>query len=115
MEQLGFPNRATIAEIIGTENDLDENGNHAPFTSGAMTKLGLELCPAEVGPHLRLQYAGDEWMLIAVKQISGHGGAPDVFRLARNGERLGLDADNARRVRRWSPGGEFVFCFRKET
>jgi len=115
VEQLGFPKGATIAEIIGTENDRDENGNHAPFTSGAMTKLGLELCPAEVGPHLRLQYSGGEWMLIAMKQITGYGGAPDVFRLARNGERLGLDADNARRVRRWSPGGEFVFCFRKET
>jgi len=113
VEQLGFPNGATTAEIIGTENDLDENDNHAPFTSGAMTKLGLELCPAEVGPHLRLQYSGKEWMLIAMKQITDYEGGPSVFLLNRNGERLELDADSVEPTFGWSRDGRFVFCFRK--
>src|SRR3989338_7960830 len=38
-------NGATTAEIIGTENDKDQRGKPAPFTSGRMTRIGLELCP----------------------------------------------------------------------
>lgn len=43
VEQLGFPNGATTDEVYKRAEDL-----------------GLELCPAEVGPHLRLQYSGKE-------------------------------------------------------
>ena len=115
LKQLDFPKGATTAEIIGTKDDLDENGNHIPFTSGAMAKLGLELCPAEVGPHLRLQYSGGEGMLIAMKQIADRDGDPHVFGLSRDGGQLKLYACNANSANRWTPDEEFVFCFRKET
>lgn len=96
VEQLGFPGGATTDEIYKKAEEL-----------------GLELCPAEVGPHLRLQYPGKEWMLIAMKQISGRDGAPDVFVLGWGGERLRLSARSAEPSERWYPVSELVFRFRK--
>ncbi len=50
--------------------------------------FGLELCPAEVGPHMRLadtkQPLG-EWYYIAMKQMAGSDGDPRVFGLAHDG------------------------------
>lgn len=43
------------ADLIGTEDDVDEDGNSAPYTKGRMTELGLELCPEEAAPHLALK------------------------------------------------------------
>ncbi|MCX6766432.1 MAG: hypothetical protein NT170_01450 [Candidatus Moranbacteria bacterium] len=79
VEQLGFSNGATTDEIYQRAE-----------------KLGLELCPAEVGPQLRLQYPGKEWMLIAMKQITDRDGDPDVFYLGWDGGRLALRAGSAR-------------------
>ncbi len=71
------------------------------FSSSATTdqiyakakELGLELCPAEVGPHKRLkdtnQPMGD-WEYIAMKQITDRLGRPVVFRLARREDGLWL-------------------------
>jgi hypothetical protein len=74
----------------------------------------LELCPAEVGPHLRLQYPEkEEWFLIAMEPIIARDGDPDVFYLDGDGDLLGLYGDNARSVRRWHGDYGFVFSFRK--
>lgn len=94
--QLGFPNGATTDEIY----DKAE-------------KLGLELCPAEVGPHLRLQYPGREYFWIAMKQITDRRGYPSVFSLDTYGRQLGLHGRDAEPVDRWGAGGEFAFRFRK--
>jgi len=79
-------------------------------------ELGLELCPAEVGPHLRLQYENQpsrEWLYIAMQQISDRGGAPGVFRLVRDGGGLWLAALWVYPVGRWGLGIGFVFVLRK--
>lgn len=94
--QLGFPNGATTDQIYEKAEDL-----------------GLELCPAEVGPHLRLQYPGKEWMLIAMKQITDRFGGPDVFRLDAIGDQLDLYGCYAEPSRRWDSVFKFVFRFRK--
>jgi hypothetical protein len=94
------------------------------FNSGATTaeiyekaqELGLELCPAEIGPQLRLQYKDrltNEWLLIAMEPISGSDGNPNVFRLARYSGGSWLYADIAGSTRRWYPGNRFVFASRK--
>lgn len=108
-EQLGFPKGATTEEIIGTEDDTDKNGNPAPFTSGAMTKFGLGLCPAEVGPHLRLKYPGKEWFSIAMKQITDCDGRPCVFDLDRYGAQLELNAIHAKPEIGWHSNRKFAF------
>ncbi len=110
---LGFPDGATTAEIIGTKNDKDDNGQPAPFTRGRMTELGLYLCPAEVGPHLRLQNSSQDWMLIAMEPIIGSGGAPSVFRLHYGGGRLELDAYYAGPDEHWLSAYLWVFSARK--
>lgn len=96
VSHLGFPRGATTAEIYKRAQDL-----------------GLELCPAEVGLHLRLQYSGKEWILIAMKQITDRIGDPRVFRLDWIGERLGLSGDYAKPEGRWYPDNRFVFLPRK--
>lgn len=79
-------------------------------------ELGLELCPAEVGPHLRLSYTDQplgEWIVIGMKQIADRSGYPSVFRLRRDGDDLWLDVHFALPDDRWYPRDGFVFCLRK--
>ncbi|KKQ53265.1 MAG: hypothetical protein US72_C0002G0055 [Microgenomates group bacterium GW2011_GWC1_38_12] len=92
VEQLGFSSGATTDQIYAKAQEL-----------------GLKLCPAEVGPRLRLQYDGKDWKLIAMKQITDRGGLPSVFYLLAGGGQLGLYADDAHPDRGWGSGRRFVF------
>ncbi|MBI2439199.1 MAG: hypothetical protein HYV45_01200 [Candidatus Moranbacteria bacterium] len=79
-------------------------------------ELGLELCPSDVGPTLRLQYQNQplgEWLYIGMKQIADSDGNPGVFMLARDGGGLWLDSSWARPSSGWNPDGGFVFRLRK--
>lgn len=96
VRQLGFPDEPTTDEIYKKAEDL-----------------GLELCPAEVGPHLCLQYSGKEWMLIAMKQITDRHGDPYVFYLCAYDEHLLLDGHNVKPDYRWRGSSLCVFRLRK--
>lgn len=79
-------------------------------------ELGLELCPAETGPHYRLKYQNqplNEWFWIGMKQMAGRGGRPYVFYLGRDGGGLWLDDDWATPDHEWAPGHGLVFRLRK--
>lgn len=118
LRSLGFEHNPTTAEIIGTKEDKDKQGNPVPFTSGKMTELGLNLCPAEVGPHQRLkdleQPVGD-WYRIAMKPFADRNGYPYVFNLARNGSGLWLYSYWAGPDYGWYLDRKLVFCLRKFT
>jgi len=90
--QLGFPNGTTTNEIYAKAQSL-----------------GLKLCPAEIGPRLRLAYPGTDWKYIAMKQISDADGYPDVFYLDAFGAALELHGFHARPGYRWDAGPRFVF------
>jgi hypothetical protein len=62
---------------------------------------------------MRLQYSGDEWTLIAMKQIADRHGVPAVFSLDPPGDSLWLNGFNALPAIRWSSVNEFVFRSRK--
>lgn len=79
-------------------------------------ELGLELCPAEVGPHLRLKDINQpmgEWYYIAMKQITDRDGNPDVFLLERDDDGLWLNSGWTRPGNQWYLENEFVFGLRK--
>lgn len=91
---------------------------NAPLTYEIYKKAeesGLELCPAELGPQLRLQYEGSERMWIAMNQIVSRSGVPLTFYLSSNGARLELDEMQPSRDRGWISDRKFVFRFRRTT
>ena len=101
VRDLGFPNSATTQEIY---NKAEE--------------LGLELCPAETGPNLRLNYLDQplgDWFWIAMKQIADAVGDPYVFYLNRDGDGLWLDDNWNSPEHRWNSDDEIVFRLRKFT
>ncbi len=75
--------------------------------------LGFDLCPAEVGPHLRLQYAGTSWKAIAMKQITGPVGSPVVFSLVADEGKIELCASDAMPGLKHDNEDQFVFLSRK--
>ncbi len=96
VKDLGFPGGATTEQIF--EKAIE---------------LGLELCPAEVGPQLRLQSKIKDWTLIAMKQITDRYDYPRIFDLSSDGDQLKLDGYLARSDGRWFSSYQFVFRFRK--
>ncbi|MDP3996150.1 MAG: hypothetical protein Q8P86_00455 [bacterium] len=98
--ELGFENGATVKE-----------------TYSRAKEFGLELCPNEVGPQLRLQYKDQpkgEWLLVAMEPITDSFNGSRVFNVGRlnDGERI-LDGYSARLdlMRRDNPS--WVFLRRK--
>ena len=95
-------------------------GNNEVWTTDQIyakaKELGLELCPAEVGPHLRLNYKDQplgEWLFVGMKQIADPDGFPSVFDLGHGGDGLWLGRSWAIPTHGWSPAFEFVFRLRK--
>lgn len=99
---LGFKNGACYVDICAKAQEL-----------------GLELCPAEVGPALSLQYGDqpkDEWIRIAMEAIADHDGRfgrLGVFGVEHVGGGLWLYGSGGRPDDVWIAGGRCVFGRRK--
>ena len=97
--ELGFKDGATREQIYARAKEL-----------------GLDLCPAEVGPQLRLQYKDQpngEWLVIAMEPITGSVGNLNLFRVRRDDSDLWLDGDYDYPDYVWDAGDRFVFSRRK--
>lgn len=97
---LGFKNTATRKDIYARANEL-----------------GLDLCPAEVGPQLRLQYTDQpkgEWLIIGMEPIDISLRQFRIFDVERihNDERW-LSSDNGDPVHVWHATDRWVFLHRK--
>lgn len=90
------------------------------FKDGAIRKdiydraleLGLELCPAEVGPQLRLQYADQpkgEWLRIGMEPIADSDGDLLVFYVVHDSDVRWLLGDLGHPDRFWFGDRRFVF------
>lgn len=93
---LGFPAGATTAELFERAG-----------------KLGLSLCPLEVGPSLRLQYLEQPqgfWIVIASPKPYEDPDAPVGFYLRRLDDGLWLRGYTAGPEHRWDAEDHFVFC-----
>lgn len=99
VRDLGFEKEPTTAELFARINGVGE------------------LCPAEVGPHLRLSDKSQPrgtcyW--VAMDPITASYGNPDVFFVKRyDGGEPWLSADYALPSARWLLGSTFVFVLRK--
>jgi hypothetical protein len=84
-------------------------------------EFGLEICPAEVGPHLRLKYLEvfkkeqpmNEYLRVAMKQITDSGRNPNIFNVYRDDDGLWLAHHWANPSTEWGLDREFVFRHRK--
>jgi len=77
-------------------------------------ELGLQLCPPEVGPQLRLQYQdqpNNEWILVGMEPIAGSGGSLRVFSVGRGGSGLWLRSRWGYPDYVWGPGSRLAFVF----
>jgi hypothetical protein len=95
VEQLGFPNGATFEEIYDKARSM-----------------GLELCPPQVGPELRLSYTdqpNNECLLIAMDPIDDADGDPRRFVVSRNDSEPWLHDGSGDLGRRWNGSSRFVF------
>jgi len=75
--------------------------------------LGLELCPPEVGPQLRLQYQDQpngEWILVAMEPIVDSDGDPRLFLVERSDSGLWLSSFWGDPGGFWDAGRQWVFC-----
>ena len=75
--------------------------------------LGLELCPPEVGPQLRLQYQDQpngEWILVAMEPIVDSDGGPELFSVGRSDSELWLSSYWSSPGDFWYADGRWVFC-----
>ena len=96
---------------------LDENPHTTDEIYRKAEEFGLELCPAEVGPNLRLKYMDqpmNEWLYIAMEPIADRYGDPYVFSLVRRADGAWLDDYWAYPFSPWSPVDELVFRLRKQ-
>ncbi len=99
VEQLGFPSSATLQDI---------------YTKAE--SLGLELCPPQVGPELRLQYTDQpngEYLRIAMNPTTVADGSPKLFNVGQSDSESWLYVHNGSLGYRWDSDDKFVFCFRK--
>lgn len=80
-------------------------------------ELGLDLCPAEVGPQLRLQYKDQqkgEWILVGMEPITDSDGDLLVVGVLRSDDgESWLDSDSGGPDLVWYADGRWVFLRRK--
>jgi hypothetical protein len=112
--------KAESADFVRLKiGDLGFPKNKYPTTDEVykrIEELGLELCPAETGPHYRIKYADqplNEWVRIGMKQIAVRDGRPNVFHVERHVAGLWLIGNVANPDVDWNGGGEFMFRLRK--
>lgn len=97
--ELGFGKRASYKDICARA-----------------VELGLELCPAEVGPALRLSYKDQprgEWIVIAMEAITDRVGDLRLFFVVRGEGEPWLLVSCGHPDRHWSADRRFVFVRRR--
>lgn len=116
--ELGLDDWVTTTQLLGTNDDVDNQGNPAPFTKGIGQGLGLELCLPEVGVYQRAadqeQPLGDAYWM-AMKPIADSDGSPSVFQLERYEGGFWLLDGWAYPARRWNPRDRLVWALPQVT
>lgn len=112
-----FKDPTTIRLVRLPVRDLDTEKDRLTTAEvfRAADELGLDKCPAEVGPHYRIQYADQpmhEWLYMGMEPIADSDGGPRVFHLERYDDGLWLDDRFTAPSYEWGPAYGFVFSLR---
>lgn len=108
IDKMEISKKQNVDLVVLTPRDLGLTGY--PTTTEvfeAAKAQGYELCPADVGPALRVAYTDqplNEWLSIAMEPITGSDGFPFVFRVARDSDGSWLYARWARPGLEWDLG-----------
>jgi hypothetical protein len=97
--QLGFESSVTYAEI-----------------KQRALQLGLQLCPPQVGPQLRLDFteqSQNTYYTIAMEAIPDRDGRPALFPVNRDELGDWLSRGRGHEADQFNPGSQFVFCSSK--
>lgn len=100
-----------LVVVSGRDLGFEANMRYAQICARAK-ELGLELCPAEVGPQLRLQHLDQpngEQVVIAMEAICDSYGYLNVFCLEHDDSGRWLVAYYGNPGSIWYPDSEFVF------
>jgi hypothetical protein len=112
------PTEQEIDLVVVTVGELGfKNGAKYSDICQRAQELGLELCPNEVGPQLRLQYKDQpkgEWLRIAMEPITDSGGDRFIFKVGHGVNDLWLDWNDGDPGIVWNADNRFVFVLRKK-
>jgi len=100
-----------LVQVTAAEFGFKNGGTLAQIYAAAKAR-GLELCHAEVGPALRLQYPGQplgEWLLVAMEPIRDSDGCLHVFRVEPHVYGRWLCAGWGSPARVWGAGFRWLF------
>ena len=107
---LGFTENPTTTELLDPKRLLE-------WSTANLDGYVIELCPAEVGPHLAIQYTDQpkgEVLWVAMERILDPVGHPSVFGVERSDSGgLWLDGDWVYPGHCWPLGHRLVFRLRK--
>ncbi len=104
-----------LANVSVADLGFKDGANYGDICSKAK-ELGLELCPNEVGPQLRLQYKDQpkgEYLRIAMEPITDSDGDLNIFRVGHGDDGLWLNGRNGYSDYFWYALDRFVFRLRK--
>jgi len=96
VRNLGFPQGGIWADILSAANER-----------------GLELCPIDAGPYLRLQYLDQPegfWITVASQKLCATEGYPNGFYLRRLTDGLWLRGYTAAPEHLWKADEHFIFA-----
>ena len=112
------PKEVELELVVVSNAELGfKDGAKVKDTYARAKELGLELCPNEAGPQLRLQYKDQpkgEFLLIAMEPIADSDGRLYVFHVERDGDgKQWLNAYNGHPDYFWDGHSRWVFWRRK--
>lgn len=107
------PKPTAVDLVIRTVEELGfETGAHYRQICARAIKLGLQLCPVEVGPMLRLIYCDQPYgepLFIATDAILGSANDQNIFKIRCGAGGLWLDWYPVDTMEVWHQGRRFVF------
>ena len=107
----GVKSTVALVNVSAADLGFKDGAKLSDICSRALT-FGLALCPAEVGPQLRLQYMDQpkgEWLIVAMEPITDSNGGLSVFSVGHGGRERWLNGNDGHPDYFYNGSYRFVF------